>query len=71
MTKTTRVLSIILEIKKKEDQKISKGELFNLVGNSRAQKYRVFEELTTRSGDVPPLLIKVGDYYEINSEYNL
>ena len=70
MTKTTKVLSIINELRhNRENNAITKAELFNFLGKSRAQNYRMLSELTQNQEKAPALLIKVGDSYKLNEQY--
>lgn len=59
LTKTDRVLMVVLKLLEKEENWIEESEFFELLGDpSRSQRYKLLNDLTTTKNDRPPIFVR-------------
>ena len=59
LTKTDRVLMVVLKLLEREDHWIEEQEFFQLLGDpSSSQRYKLLNDLTTTKNDRPPIFVR-------------
>lgn len=69
MTKTDNILSIILLLKNTPHQIMHKNEVFQAIGMSRSQTYKILAEFSKATEQRPAVFTLVGDRVVLNAEY--
>jgi len=69
ITKTDNILKIILLLRSTPHQIMHKNELFEAIGMSRAQTYKIIAEFSKDTEQRPAVFTLVGDRVVLNAEY--
>lgn len=72
MNKTEKIISVLYSISQSSGHRITESKLLQLLGNpSKANRYKLIDELTKGMGAIPPILIKQKDDYANERIYKL
>ncbi len=59
LTKTDRVLMVVLKLLEREGYWIEEQEFFQMLGDpSRSQRYKLLNDLTSTKNDRPPIFVR-------------
>lgn len=69
ITKTDNLLRIVLLLRSTPHQILHKNEVFEAIGKSRSQTYKILAEFSQATEQRPAVFTLVGDRVVLNAEY--